>query len=455
MADVNQPTTGFVNNGSLVQFGSDNTADQWDYITLSAPKKTWRIVIDGDIPTGTKEPEMSVSFYEGNLPLFSAVGTWEVQGHSSAGAAKKNWKLKLVNSKTGNTIQLKIGDWLPISEIVLKAYATDRTLVRDIVTTELWRYFHKDSSGLLAPLSAYAYFDQSDCGTHMASLFSTDGFPCELYNQQGLIGLYVLRTGIEATSYLMDVNNSQHILMEAHLTNNFWVDGKFLPEKWDFSSPQTVTDPVHQACQRLVSWGSDCLSGKVDIRATYKNYIDLDSWIDYMLLCETAVSPDSILNNFLLGSWNATATQGIWRIYPYDEDQTFGLIGGNYTVEQSAPETIGWITKVDQVVGGQTPTFFEYLHQHFKPEIRARWRYLRDHKYIDSDSINQMIKDKVSLINPDMMAKDLQLWSVNAETGLGSGTAISDHGKKWSVSYIMDYAKRRIEWLDQQFKYYS
>lgn len=130
-------TTGFVNNGSLVQYGSANTSDQWDYLTLGSPKKTWRILINGDLPAGGKKMPMSVSVYEGTIPLFSATGTWKVQGQSSSNADKKNWDLRLTNPTTGNPLSLKIGDWLPLDRVVLKAYASDRTLIRDIVTTAL------------------------------------------------------------------------------------------------------------------------------------------------------------------------------------------------------------------------------------------------------------------------------------------------------------------------------
>ncbi|MFS2220484.1 CotH kinase family protein [Commensalibacter sp. A3DC] len=97
---------------------------------------------------------MSVSVFEGTIPLFSSTGTWNLQGQTSLNSAKKNFKIKFKNAETGKKLKVKIGDWAPMNGLVLKGYGTDRTLLRDIVTTEIWRNFHRDEAGLLAPASS-------------------------------------------------------------------------------------------------------------------------------------------------------------------------------------------------------------------------------------------------------------------------------------------------------------
>lgn len=143
------PTTGYTNDGIQVQLGVNNIAAQWDYVTLPAPSHPWRILIEGDLPTLTTTPSVSVSVFDGTTPLFSASGTWQVQGQSTANADKKNWKLKLRNAVTGNKLSVKIGDWFPMSSVTLKAYGTDRTLVRDSMTTDIWRQMRSYPAGLL------------------------------------------------------------------------------------------------------------------------------------------------------------------------------------------------------------------------------------------------------------------------------------------------------------------
>ncbi len=286
MAKVSEPTTGFINNGGLVQLGANNTSGQWDYITLAAPSAPWRILVEGDLPTTSTTPNMSVTVFEGTTPLFSASGTWQTQGQSSQGALKQNWKLKLKNSSTGNKLSLRIGDWFPMTSVTLKGYGTDRTLVRDSLTTAIWREMRKNPSGLLAPLSAYQYFDGTDLGTHTSALFTTAGFPAELWQNGTFLGMYVLRSPADLPDYLMDDSNNQHILIQPQHAGNIW-EGTFTSTEWTVQSPaisgyddqddiSTSAPDINAACSRIVKWFGDCVAGNVDARATYPQYIDAE-----------------------------------------------------------------------------------------------------------------------------------------------------------------------------------
>lgn len=456
MTDLDkQPTTGFVNNGSLVQYGSDNTSGDWDYIVISKPNRPWRVSIKGDVPTSKDKVDMSVSIFEGTIPLFSSTGTWNLQGQTSLNATKKNFKIKFKNADTGKKLKVKIGDWATLTGLVLKGYAADRTLLRDTITTEIWRNIHRDEKGYLAPESSYSYYDKNNLGMRTSVLFSTAGFPCELYHNGEFQGMYIIRSDNDNDQYLIDSSNPNHFLAQPDHASTFWIDGNYNPSEWEIYSPDPNTDDSVNFLKRFLKWSSDCIAGKVSMKDTYWKYIDLESFIDYILLDEVCFSPDSLVNNFMLCSWNATSNSGIMYIYPYDEDQTFGIIDSYLSAENTDPFKIGWITKRDKMFDRQDPIFFETIHKNFTPEIRARWRYLRDTGKISVENFNRIIKETTDLINPDMMEKDLNLWAMDADVGIGNGKVISDDGKKWSVNFIMNFAKRRIQWLDQQFKYYG
>lgn len=309
---------------------------------------------------------MSVTVFEGTTPLFSASGTWQTQGQSSQGALKQNWKLKLKNSSTGNKLSLRIGDWFPMTSVTLKGYGTDRTLVRDSLTTAIWREMRKNPSGLLAPLSAYQYFDGTDLGTHTSALFTTAGFPAELWQNGTFLGMYVLRSPADLPDYLMDDSNNQHILIQPQHAGNIW-EGTFTSTEWTVQSPaisgyddqddiSTSAPDINAACSRIVKWFGDCVAGNVDARATYPQYIDLQSFLDYVLICELAGSYDSMQNNFELGSWNATSTSGIWSVWLYDCDETWGLIIGLGGAKSDA-RILDGLWKIHMVMGGSLPAF--------------------------------------------------------------------------------------------------
>lgn len=384
-----------------------------------------------------------------------------MQGQSSANAAKHNWKLKLRNAATGNKLAVKFGEWLPITSITLKAYGDDRTLIRDSLTTELWRQMHKMPGNALAPVSAYQYWDATDFGVHTSALFSTAGYPCEIWRNGAFLGLYVLRTSADNDDYLMDDSNDQHILIQPQHAGNVWgetqssditqfvVQSPAISGYNDQDDISKTSPDIYAACNRFLVWASKCNAGTVDMRATYRTYLDLLSAIDYLLICEIAGSFDSMTNNWMAGSWNATGTSGVWYFWPYDEDETWGLVWG-LTGSQSDAENVGWVTLSGSNSAQQDPGFFRALHKAFKPEIRACWRYLRDAGIVSSANINKIIKSQVDLIDPTMMAQDIALWPLNIATGSPSNMQA---GGKWSVGYIMDYAAQRIAWIDAQWGY--
>lgn len=396
MAKISEPTTGFNSNGGFIQLGLDNTSAQWDYIALAAPSAPWRILVEGDLPTTSSTPTMSVTFFEGTIPLFSASGTWQTQGQSSQTALKQNWKLKLKNAETGNKLALRIGDWFPMTSVTLKGYGTDRTLVRDSLTTAIWRDMRKTPDGLLAPLSAYQYFDGNDLGTHTSALFTTAGFPAELWRNGEFLGLYVLRSSANLPDYLMDDSNSQHVLIQPQHAGNIW-NGSFTSTEWSVQSPaisgyndqddiSISASSINAACSRIIKWFGDCVSGEVDARETYYQYISLQSFLDYVLICELAGSYDSMQNNFELGSWNATSTSGLWYMWLYDCDEAWGLVINLYGTKSDA-DKIGWVMENPNGYGGQNPGFFKLMHKVFRPELRARWAELRLAGIIDAARI--------------------------------------------------------------------
>ncbi|MGC5749948.1 CotH kinase family protein [Gluconobacter sp. NFX36] len=415
--------------------------------------------MQGDLPDIGTTPSMSVTVFDGSTPLFSASGTWQVQGQTSQYANKKNWKFKLRNSVTGNKLAVKIGSWFPMSSIDVKGYGTDRALVRDSLTTHVWRQMHSYPNGRLAPLSAYQYFDRTDLGVHASALFSTTGFPVEIWRNGSFLGLYVLRASNDPDAYLMDDGNDQHILIQPQKAADMWTSA-FSSKEWDFTSPDlgknydtgadvsTINKDVNDASARFITWMQKCYSGELDIRATYRSYIDLTSFLDYILIVELSGSMDALTNNWMGGSWNGTPTSGIWHIWPYDEDATWGLTSPINGVGSDA-ENIGFLTG-NNSKADHNPGFFNTVFNKFRPELRARWRELRRAGVIDAKTITSWIVDYVSKIDPDMMKADLANWDINGATG--SIDVRANPGKQ-SVSYIIDYATKRIAWIDTQWGY--
>lgn len=454
-------TTGYGNNGGVVMVGADNPSDNWDYVALPAPSAPIRIVTQGDLPTDKGGVSVSASLFIGSVPVLSGSGTWGIQGQTSSTSNKKNWKIKFKNPNTGNKLNIKIGGWFPQTSITLKGYGADRTLVRDSLTTELWRRMRSYPTGLLAPLSAYHYFDGADLGVHTAALFSTAGYPAEVWHNGAFLGLYVLRANNDPISYLLDDSNPQHILIQPQHAGDMW-SRAFDSKQWDFPSPSVkgydtgndmsaLNQTVNDAAARVINWMTHCVAGKQNIRKTYRQYLDMRSALDFIILNEVSLSFDSLNNNFMLGSRNATPASGVWEFYPYDEDETWGIAWFLSTAGQIDP-TFGWVADdaaINNVPSGQPPGIFKIIREQMRPELRARWRVLRDSGVISVETITQIIKAQTDLIVPTMMAADIANWPLSAWTGTQIGVIKAAQ----SPAYICNLGAQRITWLDHQWGY--
>lgn len=457
-------STGVSNNGGIAMLGNPAAADAVqtiDTLVLDKPNAPWRVVVGGAFPTDASDArtpvDVAVSVYEGGIPLFSANAEMSIQGQSSATDNKKGYKFKFTNPATGNKLNLKIGDWLPSNKWDVKGYAVDRTLVRDTVSAALWRNIRRTASfpdNLIAPKNVWDSLQSTDLSMNASALFSTDGFPVEMWQQDGtFFGLFVWRTTADLPDFLLDENNRNHIQIQPQHAGFMW-DHAFTGTDWVVASPKIkkYTDQmdiakaapdVQAACTRFIQWCMDVRAGNVDMRATYPFYINLASWLDYILFCEVAGSADSRLNNFNLTTWDGM----IWHQCAYDMDETWGITF-NTTVETSAPENCGFIMNQNTQSIWAGTNFFQMFYTYFLPELRARWAELRRAGTISYESIAELVKKQADFIDPAMIEQDLAIWPPNGSDVINYGVT----GRNY-YTFILDWANRRIAWIDAQWGY--
>lgn len=252
----------------------------------------------------------------------------------------------------------------------------------------------------------------------------------------------------------MDDNNPNHILIQPQHAGGIW-QHDWTGADWVVQSPaidgyddqddiSKSAPDVQAKCQTIMAYMQACIAGTTDVRATHTRYLRLQDWLDYDILINLTGSFDSMTNNFMMGTWDGVR----WGPWPYDMDETAGLVF-SIAYDGAWATNIGWVTQK----GGhadQDQGFFDVIHRRFRPELRARWRMLRDAGIISVEAITRLINDQVGLINPDLMAQDIALWPLNGATG---APAYMQLGGKWSVAYVIDWYKARIAWMDQQWGY--
>lgn len=451
-----QPTTGYINDGGVLMLGQNNPISNLNSISVNRPSTLASIVTQGDIPTDVSDNRtattVSFSLFDGTIPLFSCSAQMAIQGQSTAYDQRKGYSFKFYNADTGKKLSVQIGDWLPAKKLDMKAYPLDRLYVRDTFCAELWRSIRKSSDEFICPESLLSSYADINNGSLGGALFSTDGFIVQHIHNGSFSGLYVLRTTGDSPDYLMDTSNQNHIMIQPNHAGGIW-SGSFDSTQWSISSPDidnysdytdiSKTSPdINSKCSRVIQWFLDVQSGTQNMRQTYQNYINLQSWIDYMLLCEITGSCDSITNNFQMCSWDGN----IWYICAYDMDETLGVItkGDRPTND---PEKMGLI--MDYLGGGAAiSNIFRTFYKNFNPEIRASWRRLRDSGVVDANRLNQRILDITSTVPPSLFEDDLDIWP-KSTSDLNNFTTVGTS----SIPYITDWLSKRIEWLDEQWGY--
>ena len=123
----------------------------------------------------------------------------------------------------------------------------------------------------------------------------------------------------------------------------------------------TEFSEVEGNINRILSWLQGVFDGSINLRDTYKDYIDLDSFLDYIISINVMSHWDSVVNNFLLGTHDGK----VWRVYFYDADQSWGSRGN------SIPQPPASITL-------SSNTVFKTIYEGFVDETKRRYGKLRD-----------------------------------------------------------------------------
>lgn len=436
-------------------------------VNIPTPTGQLRMVLTGNLPaSSTDSTNMLCAVMQGENLLFRCAASVSWQGQSSVNNPKHNLNLKLTNETTGDDFYVKVGSWVPDKKIDLKAYGDqsydvsgnfDRSMIRDTTAAKLWRSIRHASffpDSLIAPFSALAYDSAVNNGVNSGALFSTEGYPCSVYLNGVFYGLYVYRSTASNDDYLIHGENPNHYLLQPeHIKgtpdaqngyNGSWFD--FDSKGWKISSPKLKKyndgDDIsskfpeqYAVINRLFTYFGNVYSGS-DTLTNADQYINVNSWIDYIIFCEVAGSNDAWLNNVMLVSWNATATSGIWNVCAYDLDETFGIIYGGYA-QMSSTTPSGMGICCGSVVG---QGIFYLISEHFNDMKISRYAQLRNSGVISIENIWKIICESTDIMNVQDVAQDVTLWGTNDQS---------------SPAYIYNWIQGRIAWLDEQWGYTS
>ena len=408
-------------------------------LCLPEPTTLIDVVVSGQVPQFKGDTQtVAWSVMYGQSVLGSYTCAMDVQGNTSTQTTKKNFKFNNFTNANGDSVLIKMADWVENDKIEWKAFGPfpefgtnyfdgivlDRTMIRDTLSYRIWssvRKSHAWPDNLLAPLAVWMTENTDSASLPVSAKFGTDGYPARLTINGEFYGIGIWRGAGDNDDYLINKKNPAHYLVQANQKDqSMWTN--WTPGFWDFSAPKK---PDTDLFGNFVKYIAACQNGSASL-ADFDQYSDRKSMLDYLLVIELLASQDSMINNIRFLSWD---TGKRWYWFMYDMDETAGIVWG-LTPEETAPDVIGWITDYNAA--------FEMLRKYFTLQLEARWKYLRDTNVISMQSIDGIIRSLTGLMPADVVAQDIAQWGTNSQSTYG---------------YLINWYQGRIAWLDKQWGY--
>ena len=400
------------------------------------PQSIARLEVVGALPTNTDKSSVpvDVKLYCNNTLLLKCPADMALQGSSSLHLYdKKNFTLDLLTEDRDSPIDVKIGQWEAFDSFHLKAYATDLTMARDVGGARLWHKIRTNRpypSNLISLPNVTGTNDTDKVNSYDGALFYTDGFPFEMWVNGTYHGLFVWRIKKDAKNYRIDNKKKTNIfLANSNIDDLKW--NIFDHTQWELRSPKlsgytengAIPDAdVLSKIQRLWNWFEQVRKGEVDFESTASQYINLDSFVDYIISMQMIHHFDHWNNNMTLVSWDSD----VFSLVPCDMDFSIGRISPFWSFTAN-PAQLVW-----------RGTFWSgTMYVKLRSRINARWTELRNNGFINPKMLDDCYKPFFTTIGRNLYQTEQKKWQfVEENTG------------KDNYNYFLKFMSEKIAYLD-------
>ena len=338
----------------------------------------------GDTSSMTKETSVDLNYeYKG------ATGTANVkwQGTSSLAYPKKNYTIKF-----DNKFEAKEG-WGEQKKYCLKANWIDFSHARNIVGAKTWGTIVKSDN---SPQYLERVKDLVNGG-------AVDGFPIVLVINEVFEGIYTFNIPKDKWMFGMTGENEHEAIICAEggtgclFTTNpvLGVDFEveYATDEEDTSWIQTALTNIYNAVANLT---------QDNIEETLGQYVDIPSFIDYMLYVATMGAGDNVSKNYILYTYDGTK----WYFSSYDMDGTFGLAwdGKSYNKFSYTPP----FDRGDNSI-------YAKMQRFAKTQLKNRWQYLYANE-LSADNIVNSFYNFITLFPIPLLQEDAKKWKLIPST---------------------------------------
>ncbi len=320
--------------------------------------------------------------YDGGLKSFEGFATIKVQGNSSLVYEKKNYTINFFKD-ANHTEKMKINvGWGEQNKYCLKANWIDKTHARNVVTAKLVSQIQE----------RYDLFSQAPANG------AVDGFPVEIYINNEFLGLYTFNIPKDEWMFAMDSDNPNHLVFCGEIASDatcFRKEATF--SDWSVEVG-TKNEESLRKLNRLLNFVAN--SSDAEFKESFKNYLNLDSVLNYYIVTDFAYLPDNCSKNMILATYDGT----LWNMALYDMDTSWGTHWrGTFLFDY----TKGLI-KID----GQESNLFKRVEQHFGKELSERYFELRE-QILTKENVMELFNSFEASIPDDVFQKEIKRWGEN------------------------------------------
>lgn len=314
------------------------------------------------------------------------------QGDSSKGYPKKNLKVKFFSDSQGKD-KLKWkpkASWTKNHRFNIKANYIDATQARNIVNGQIVKSAYEVTPIVDSTVAKKLLKTQS--------LGQMEGFPIELYFDNGYYGLMTFNVKKDDKTFGMDSDNEEAITCETSASNLDDPKAKIDGQQYATVVQDKASDELNANWAKFLNFINT--STDEEFKASLSNYIDVNSLINLYLFGNWSHEWDFYNKSIIFLTYNSGA---YFYAIPYDLDSTWNMLWNGSQIDSNLVD-FAWIDGSDN-----HNKLLLRLYANFKSEIAAQWQKLRNSVW-RNDQATRAFKEYIDAIPEEAYERDQSKW---------------------------------------------
>jgi hypothetical protein len=385
-----------------------------------------------------------------SFPYFNATGMlkkFKVQGRTSAGLPEKNYTL------TFDRDYVFLKEFGYQNKYVIKANYTDFSQSKNVVSARVWGKVRHQHDSLSAITNSDDEYLADAQGNHILGITdpqlavgknagAVDGMPIAVMVNDEFWGLYTLNVPKDGYMAKMPAKSGYAIVSVGWSNLGHQVDtgntsdfGDVEIEYCGSSSTAWVQSSFNQMLTALNSNYDD----KSAFDAALRDYLDIDSAIDYYCYSVLIDNIDGINSNFLFQTFNGKK----WYIAAYDLDETFGTTKDfNAILRANSNNPISDLQRGIKHFGmtfentAKNSRLFAQLWKYHKDDIIKRTQNLID-TVMSAEEVSSMFLEFAQDIHLYLYMQDAKRWRNKPYTSIVN------------INQITNWYSQRVAWAQK------